>query len=355
MMREDRKRAEQRQKKIARRKREVRRMKRKLYKAGILAAAGIIVLAVILMLCGSGNAKKSAKKTSSAKTKTETSEETETKTPEEIEAEKIQEVLDSDQYKDQLGELYKKNPETKEIILNREKYSDDLLTWLFDHQEALQWVIDYPEQSARSEEELSAQGLQAVDLKDYRIQNHIPVYFQWSEVWGYASYGSENIGMGGCGPTSLSMVATGLTGNTSFTPKYVADMSVNMGYYVDEVGTDWTLMTAGASELGINSAQLTNWSEDTLKSELSAGHPIICSMGPGDFTNQGHFIVLSGLTEEGKVLINDPNSKINSRKKWDLNTIINQMNAAWSFWVSKFGKSAGELDKFPCAFLLFMI
>ena len=299
MMREDRKRAEQRQKKIARRKREVQRMKRKLYKAGILAAAGIIVLAVILMLCGSGNAKKSAKKTSSAKTKTET----ETKTPEEIEAEKVQEVLDSDQYKDQLGELYKKNPETKEIILNREKYSDDLLTWLFDHQEALQWVIDYPE------------------------------HFQWSEVWGYASYGSENIGMGGCGPTSLSMVATGLTGNTSFTPKYVADMSVNMGYYVDEVGTDWTLMTAGASELGINSAQLTNWSEDTLKSELSAGHPIICSMGPGDFTNQGHFIVLSGLTEEGKVLINDPNSKINSRKKWDLNTIINQMNAAWSFWV----------------------
>ena len=318
MMREDRKRAEQRQKKMARRKREVRRMKRKLYKAGIFAAAGIIVLAVILMLCGSGNAKKSAKKTSSAKTKTET----ETKTPEEIEAEKVQEVLDSDQYKDQLGELYKKNPETKEIILNREKYSDDLLTWLFDHQEALQWVIDYPEQSARSEEELSAQGLQAVDLKDYRIQNHIPVYFQWSEVWGYASYGSENIGMGGCGPTSLSMVATGLTGNTSFTPKYV-----------DVVGTDWTLMTAGASELGINSAQLTNWSEDTLKSELSAGHPIICSMGPGDFTNQGHFIVLSGLTEEGKVLINDPNSKINSRKKWDLNTIINQMNAAWSFWV----------------------
>lgn len=333
MTREDRKRAEQRQKKMARRRREVRRMKRKLYKAGILVVAGIIVLAVILMLCGSGNAKKSAKKAASAKTKTETSEKTETKTAEEIEAEKIQEALDSDTYKDQLTELYKKRPETKEIILNREKYSDDLLSWLFDHEEALQWVIDYPEQSARSEEELSAQGLQAVNLKDYRIQNHIPVYFQWSEVWGYASYGSENIGMGGCGPTSLSMVATGLTGNTSFTPKYVADMSVNMGYYVDGVGTDWTLMTSGASELGINSAQLTNWSEDSLKSELSAGHPIICSMGPGDFTNQGHFIVLSGLTEDGKVLINDPNSKINSRKKWDMNTIINQMNAAWSFWV----------------------
>ena len=29
-------------------------------------------------------------------------------------------------------------------------------------------------------------------------------------------------------------------------------------------------------------------------------------MGPGDFTNQGHFIVLSGLTEDGHVLVNDP-------------------------------------------------
>ena len=286
------------------------------------------MLAVILMLCGSGNAKKSAKKTSSAKTKTET----ETKTPEEIEAEKVQEVLDSDQYKDQLGELYKKNPETKEIILNREKYSDDLLTWLFDHQEALQWVIDYPEQSARSEKNSVRRDFRR---RFERLQNPEPYsgIFPVERSMGICILWFREYRNGWMRTDQLSMVATGLTGNTSFTPKYVADMSVNMGYYVDEVGTDWTLMTAGASELGINSAQLTNWSEDTLKSELSAGHPIICSMGPGDFTNQGHFIVLSGLTEEGKVLINDPNSKINSRKKWDLNTIINQMNAAWSFWV----------------------
>ena len=35
----------------------------------------------------------------------------------------------------------------------------------------------------------------------------------------------------------------------------------------------------------------------------------------------------------GRMTRKSPNSKINSRKKWDLNTIINQMNAAWSFWV----------------------
>ena len=236
-------------------------MKRKLYKARHSCSSRNYRVGCDPDALWKWKCKEICKKTSSAKTKDR---DRNKETPEEIEAEKVQEVLDSDQYKDQLGELYKKNRRRRKLILNREKYSDDLLTWLFDHQEALQWVIDYPEQSSTIRGKNSVRrDFQAVDLKDYRIQNHIPVYFQWSEVWGYASYGSENIGMGGCGPTSLPWWRQGLTGNTSFTPKYVADMSVNMGYYVDEVGTDWTLMTAGASELGINSAQLTNWSEDT--------------------------------------------------------------------------------------------
>lgn len=336
MISEDRKRLAERQKIMEKRRHEVHRMKRKLCKIGILVAAGVLILVVILMLCGGGNAKKANKKAEPAQSKTKTSvEKTEQKekTPEEIEAEQIEEALAADPYGEQLRALYKKHPETKAIILNRGQYSDDLLTYLFEHEEALQWVIDYPTQSARPEEEINAQALQAVNLKDYRIQNHIPLYYQWSEVWGYASYGSENVAMGGCGPTSLAMVATGLTGNTSFTPKYVADMSVNMGYYVEGVGTDWTLMTKGAEQLGISSAQLTNITDETLRAELSAGHPIICSMGPGNFTNQGHFIVLSGLTDDGYVLVNDPNSKVNSRKKWDINTIISQMNTGWSFWV----------------------
>lgn len=29
-------------------------------------------------------------------------------------------------------------------------------------------------------------------------------------------------------------------------------------------------------------------------------------MGKGHFTNNGHFIVLRGITENGKILVNDP-------------------------------------------------
>lgn len=313
-------------------RRETRRMQKKVREIVVIAMAGIIVAGIVLVLCGSGIEKRHAEqKTAEAKAKVSQDEKKESK--EDTEAKKIEEVLSSDPYGAQLSELYKKRPAAKTIILNRAAYSDELLTYLFDHEEALQWVIDYPAQSARASEEIDAEALQAVDLKDYRIQNHIPLYFQWSEVWGYASYGAENVAMGGCGPTCLSMVATGLTGNTAITPKYVADLSVSSGYYTEEYGTDWNLMTAGAAQLGLVSTQLTSWTVDSLRAELTAGHPVICSMGPGDFTKQGHFIVLSGVTEDGKLLINDPNSKVNSRKKWDVEKVMSQMKAAWSFRV----------------------
>ncbi|MCD8152609.1 MAG: C39 family peptidase [Clostridiales bacterium] len=39
-------------------------------------------------------------------------------------------------------------------------------------------------------------------------------------------------------------------------------------------------------------------------------------MGPGDFTTGGHFIVLTGIDSDGNVIVNDPNSRINSEKHY---------------------------------------
>ena len=92
-------------------------------------------------------------------------------------------------------------------------------------------------------------------------------------------------------------------------------------------------MTDGASRLGVHSWQITKWTVEGVQSELRAGHPIICSMGPGDFTEQGHFIVLTGATDDGKIIVNDPNSRINSRKKWDAKRLLDQMKGMWAFSV----------------------
>ncbi len=44
-----------------------------------------------------------------------------------------------------------------------------------------------------------------------------------------------------------------------------------------------------------------------LPAALAAGVPLICAMGPGDFTGNGHFIVVTGYDGEG-FSIRDPNS-----------------------------------------------
>lgn len=243
---------------------------------------------------------------------------------------KIGKVLASDIYGKQLGALYAKYPEVAEIILNREQYPDSLIEYFIGHEEALEWVIDYPVYMAKGEEEINQIALEPVDLTTYYIQKDIPIYYQWDKRWGYASYASGQIAIDGCGPTSLSMVVTGLTGDTSMTPKRIADFSAAEGYYTEEAGTTWTLMTEGAAKLGLQSYQPA-WNEEAVRAELLAGHPVICSMGPGDFTDQGHFIVLSGVTKDGTIVVNDPNSQINTRKRWELPKIMEQMKAMWAF------------------------
>jgi len=40
---------------------------------------------------------------------------------------------------------------------------------------------------------------------------------------------------------------------------------------------------------------------------LEAGNPVIASMAPGHFTQNGHFIVICGTTSDGYLIVNDPN------------------------------------------------
>ena len=69
--------------------------------------------------------------------------------------------------------------------------------------------------------------------------------------------------------------------------------------------------------------------ETRMKKNLELGNPIICIMGPGDFTTTGHYIVLRGL-EDGKFVVNDPNSKTNSERLWSYEEISGQIKNLWA-------------------------
>ena len=166
-------------------------------------------------------------------------------------------------------------------------------------------------------------------IEDY-TPGEIPLFLQWDTRWGYEYYGNDFIAINGCGPTALSMVSVGLTGNTDLNPKTIADFSYASGYLVEDTGSSWELMTQGAKELGLTSEELP-LDASLIIDRLSNGHPIIASMGPGDFTTSGHFIVLAGISSDGKIIVNDSDSLIRSHKTWELDTLIKQIKNLWAF------------------------
>ena len=157
----------------------------------------------------------------------------------------------------------------------------------------------------------------------------IPHLLQWDERWGYQIYGDNMIAVNGCGPTVISMVASGLTGDNTITPYRVAKFAEQNGYYEGDAGTSWALMTEGAAQFGVYGEEM-GLSEEAVFSSLENGNPIICSMSPGDFTTTGHFIVLVGI-EDGKIRVDDPNSVKRSEKLWDYETLYPQISNLWVY------------------------
>lgn len=164
---------------------------------------------------------------------------------------------------------------------------------------------------------------------DYTVDT-LPHLTQWDLRWGYAQYGDGWLGLTGCGPTCLSMVTVGLTGNAEANPLAVANYSDSQGWYVDGVGTSWELMRSGAEHFGLSWQELP-LDESVMRQALDAGGVLILSMLPGDFTESGHFIVVSGCSEEGFTVL-DPNSYSRSRD-WSYAELCTQIGNIWAYSV----------------------
>ena len=204
--------------------------------------------------------------------------------------------------------------------LNRELYPEEVLELLQKNPETKEFVKHYPEKYGTVSRE---------PLTELAGSDQFPLLLQWDERWGYYPYGDGVMGLTGCGPTCLSMVAIYLLGDTSMTPPVIAEFSVDNGYCVPGHGTSWELMTDGATQLGLCADELP-LNDKTIADQLQAGNPIICIMGPGDFTDGGHYIVLTDW-ENGMVTVKDPNSKANSAKQWNFADIKNQIRNLWVY------------------------
>lgn len=205
------------------------------------------------------------------------------------------------------------------VIQTSAAYPEDMVVFAQKYEQVIDYVYDYPELKDSHTE---------IDLTLEASSDTVPLLLQWDARWGYVPYGSGLIGYTGCGPVCLSMAALYLTGDPQWTPLEVATFAETNGYCVPGDGTSWTLISEGSASLGLCATELP-LSESVMKQELDRDHPIIAVVGPGDFTYTGHYLVITGYDADGFHL-NDPNSRENSERVWDYDTLSPQIRNLWA-------------------------
>lgn len=199
-----------------------------------------------------------------------------------------------------------------------EDWPEPLLELLEKNPDAEEFVRDYP---FRPEEP------QTIDLSDQVGTGQVPLLFQWDKRWGYSDYGGQMMALTGCGPTCMSMACLYYLEDAKYTPRYMADYAIKNGYYTKGVGTAWAFFSKGAKKLGLKIEAISP-NPTTIMSHLEKGRMVVCAMGPGIFTESGHFILLVG-AKDGKAIIHDPNSKTNSEKLWNVSKFSKQISMLW--------------------------
>lgn len=154
------------------------------------------------------------------------------------------------------------------------------------------------------------------------------VYYNQKEApWSTMPFGGDPIGPYGCGPVAMAMVVSSMT-ETAIDPGQMAAWAADNGYWAPQSGSFHSLIPDAAVAFGLGATRLTASSSQQLIQCLLKGDMLVALMGPGHFTNGGHFIVLRGATLSGEILIADPNSRDNSLATWDPELLLGEISAS---------------------------
>ena len=171
------------------------------------------------------------------------------------------------------------------------------------------------------------------------------IYFnQGDSAWNQNGY---CIAKAGCGPTSMAVVISSLTGKW-VTPLDTAIWGYQHGFYSRE-GSAHEMIPAMAAAYGLR-CQGVGTDYQAIKKALKAGKPVVCLMGPGYFTRGGHFMVLVAIDNNDCVTVADVGSRTRSAYKYRLADVIAQSKGASAggpFWVMSYdkGSSAARREK----------
>lgn len=202
--------------------------------------------------------------------------------------------------------------------LSRADYPKSILELLEKNPETEEFVLHYPLEYGKDQD---------VDMSEFEDVQGVPLFLQWDRRWGYMDYGNNVAGINGCGPTVLAMAAWYLTGDRDMTPAYMLEFAKENGYCTWDQGSEWSLISQGGPKLGLDVVEITP-EEYRVRENLEVGNLVVCVVGPGTFTTTGHFILITG-EENGRLRINDPNSRSNSEKLWKFSEFRDEILNIW--------------------------
>lgn len=160
------------------------------------------------------------------------------------------------------------------------------------------------------------------------------------------SYGSSTIGASGCGPTSMAIIISTLTGQT-VTPQMTCAYSIANGEYVPGMGTSHSFPTNAAYHWGLTCERVGKDRMNYVVQSLKEGKMVveICEAYTITGSGSGHFIVLTGVTRDGYITIADCASRERTGKVYSVETIKSYGRdlSEGAFWIV--GKNEGNTVK----------
>ncbi len=191
--------------------------------------------------------------------------------------------------------------------------------------------------STKEEQTEAILSLTENQLSDEALLTQELVYYnQKSDEWKDCAYGEDKIGGYGCGPTACAILLSTLL-KKEITPAEMADWAVENGCYIQNGGSYHMIIPLACRSYGLSVTGYSSDESDKVLEALKNGALVGVIMGPGHFTQSGHFIVLYGVTEDGELMLADPASESNTNTLWDAETVFSEAKSyaqsGGPFWV----------------------
>lgn len=156
------------------------------------------------------------------------------------------------------------------------------------------------------EETVPEETVAAVVVEEEKTFDTVPLYFQ--DDYPDTMYGPGTVKSDGCSVTALAMVASYLTDH-----EYLPD---ELAYYFGGTAeNNIARLENGCEAMKLPYVKPVNWHKT--QEYLQQGYVAIILMeSRSAFTDSQHFIVVTGITEDGRYMVNDPFSP--NYERWDL-------------------------------------